>query len=71
MDIELPTLLVFYDFKSSALIMLFHGLDDNSQHELGHLGTMSRKRELQAMSRRTKVQLVATEQGWKFSAVDT
>ncbi|KAF1844329.1 uncharacterized protein K460DRAFT_369193 [Cucurbitaria berberidis CBS 394.84] len=56
----------FYDFKSSALALLFHGLDDNSRRELEEVGSTS---EMEKISKDVKIQLVATEKGWKLATV--
>jgi hypothetical protein len=56
-----------HDFKSSPLIVLFHGLDETSQRELAHIGRTNHQKEMEQVSKQTKVQLVATEQGWKLS----
>ena len=56
-----------YDFKSSALALLIHGLDKDSLKSMAGVGSMNQEKELKKLSRKTKVQLVPTEQGWKLS----
>jgi hypothetical protein len=57
----------FYDFKSSALALLFHGLDDASRSELINVGSTNRTAEMIRRSHDVKIQLVATEKGWKLA----
>ncbi|KAL6705585.1 hypothetical protein ACN47E_006532 [Coniothyrium glycines] len=59
----------FYDFKSSALTLLFHGLDDDSRRQLMDVGSHNRTSEMEKLSQRVNVQMVATERGWKIAAV--
>ncbi|OAL56194.1 hypothetical protein IQ07DRAFT_581577 [Pyrenochaeta sp. DS3sAY3a] len=59
----------FYDFKSSALTLLFHGLDDNSRRDLVDVGSTNRTSEMAKRSKNIDIQLVATERGWKLAAV--
>ncbi|KAF3050053.1 hypothetical protein E8E11_008190 [Didymella keratinophila] len=57
----------FHDFKSSALTLLFHGFDADSLSSMADVGSTNREGELDRLSKVTKVQLVATSQGWKLS----
>lgn len=59
----------FYDFKSSALALLFHGLDDDSRRQLIDVGGTNRTGEMERRSRDVKIHLVATKRGWKLSTV--
>ena len=59
----------FYDFKSSALALLFHGLDDDSRRQLIDVGSTNRTGEMAKRSRDVRIQLVATERGWKLATV--
>ncbi|KAF2828783.1 hypothetical protein CC86DRAFT_319841 [Ophiobolus disseminans] len=61
----------FYDFKSSALALLFHGLDDDSRRQLIDVGSTNRTAEMAKRSKDVKIQLVATERGWKLATVGT
>ncbi|KAF2678046.1 hypothetical protein K458DRAFT_143423 [Lentithecium fluviatile CBS 122367] len=58
-----------YDFKSSALTLLYHGLDQQSVAILGNVGSSNRETELDQHARDVHVRLVATEQGWKLPTV--
>jgi hypothetical protein len=58
---------LYYDFKSSALALLFHGLDDASRRELINVGSTNRTAEMIRRSHDVKIQLVATEKGWKLA----
>lgn len=59
-----------HDFKSSALTLLFHGLDYRSQRQLEYIGcNNNRMQELQDKTRDVRVKLLQTEQGWKLSSV--
>lgn len=55
-----------YDFKSSALSLLFHGLDKDSLESMADVGSTNREEELKKLSKETKVQLIPTDQGWKL-----
>jgi len=59
-----------HDFKSSALTLLFHGLDKDSLDSMADVGSTNREKELKKLSKKTKVQLVPTEQGWKLSTTN-
>lgn len=59
----------FYDFKSSALTLLFHGLDDNSRRDLVDVGSTNRTAEMAKRSKNVDIQLVSTERGWKLATV--
>ncbi|CAO2652568.1 Nn.00g008510.m01.CDS01 [Neocucurbitaria sp. VM-36] len=59
----------FHDFKSSALTLLFHGLDDDSRRELIDVGSSNRTCEMEKRSKDVNIQLVATERGWKLATV--
>lgn len=56
-----------HDFKSSALPVLFHGFDGDSQHRFSKIGSTNKQEELRESSKDVKVQLVATDQGWRLS----
>lgn len=56
-----------HDFKSSALPVLFHGFDGDSQRRLSKVGSTNTQEELRESSKGVEVQLVATEQGWRLS----
>lgn len=57
----------FHDFKSSALTLLFHGLDKESLDSMVDVGSSNREKELNNLSKQSEVQLKPTEQGWKLS----
>lgn len=59
----------FYDFKSSALTLLFHGLDDGSRRELVDVGSTNQTSEMEKRVKNVDIQLIATERGWKLSTV--
>ena len=59
-----------YDFKSSALDLLFHGLDGETLRHLQGTGASNQEKELEQRAKEVTVRLVATEQGWKLSSID-
>jgi 2-oxoglutarate dehydrogenase complex dehydrogenase (E1) component-like enzyme len=59
-----------HESKSSALTLLFHGLDKDSLDGMTDVGSTNREKELKKISTETKVQLVLTSQGWKLSTTD-
>lgn len=59
-----------HDLKSSALSFLYHGLDQESLRQADTLGASNQEKELEKSTKEITVRLVATEQGWKLSAVD-
>lgn len=57
-----------HDFKSGALPLLFHGLDEQMQRKLADIGCSNREGELADRSKEIMIRLVATDQGWKLSS---
>jgi hypothetical protein len=60
-----------YDFKSSALNLLFHGLDSETLRHLQGTGAPNQENELEKRAKEVTVRLVATEQGWKLSSIES
>jgi hypothetical protein len=58
------------DFKSSALTLLFHGLNKDSLDSMAAVGSTNGEKELKRLAKETNVQLVPTDQGWKLSMTD-
>jgi hypothetical protein len=58
------------DFKSSALTLLFHGLNKDSLDSMAAIGSTNGEKELKRLAKETNVQLVPTDQGWKLSMTD-
>ncbi|KAI8933165.1 hypothetical protein NX059_009806 [Plenodomus lindquistii] len=58
-----------HDFKSSALDLLYHGLDQEALRQMIDVGVTNQTRELEKRVENVKVTLVATDQGWKLSSV--
>lgn len=58
-----------HDFKASALAVLFHGLDRQSQERLHEVGATNKVGELKGEAKARLVKLVLTNQGWKLSSV--
>lgn len=61
---------LYHDFKSGALTVLFHGLDDESRRKLADAESSKLQKELPEISKGVKAQLVPTQSGWKLSSVD-
>jgi hypothetical protein len=59
-----------YDFKSSALDLLFHGLDSETLRYLQDTSASNHEKELEERAKEVTVRLVATNEGWKLSSVD-
>lgn len=59
-----------YDFKSSALTVLFHGLNGQSLTHMEDVGASNRERDSEKKAKEVTVKFVATNQGWKLSSVD-
>jgi hypothetical protein len=59
-----------HDFKSGALTVLFHGLDDSSRRKLADAGSTNQQKELPKVSKHMKVHLVPTQSGRKLSTAD-
>ncbi|KAF2683665.1 hypothetical protein K458DRAFT_431890 [Lentithecium fluviatile CBS 122367] len=57
-----------HDFKSSALTLLYHGLDRESLDQA--VGKSNREEDLHGMAKGVMVKLVDTEQGWKLRIVE-
>lgn len=55
-----------HGWKSSPLVLMYHGLDLSSQHRHGY-GTMVRNEDMEQDARRMRVKLRPSEEGWLFS----
>jgi hypothetical protein len=51
--------------------MLFHGLDSESLSKMEDIGSSNQEKELEKSAKKITVKLVATDQGWKLSSVDS
>jgi hypothetical protein len=60
---------VDHDFKSSALTLLYHGLEEESRQ--AGLGKTNSEVELYDRVKGVKVRLVATEEGWRLRTVSS
>jgi hypothetical protein len=56
-----------HDFKGSPLALLFHGLDEKTLASLGDKSVLHDTRELKKAAKATRVRLMRSEHGWKFS----
>jgi hypothetical protein len=59
----------YHDFKSSALTLLYHGLEGESLDEAVGVGQRNSEWELDQMAKGVAVQLVHTDMGWKMRIV--
>jgi hypothetical protein len=59
----------YHDFKSSALTLLYHGLEGESLKETGGAGKSNSEYKLEEMAKGVAVQLVHTDMGWKMKIV--
>lgn len=59
----------FYDFKSSALTLLFYGLDNDSRRKWVDVGSSNQTGKMEKKVKDVNIQLVAAERGWKLSTV--
>jgi hypothetical protein len=57
----------FHDFKSSVLMLLYHGFERDSLEVERVYGQSNRMKELEDRAKEVKVRLVATESGWMLS----
>ena len=57
-----------YDWKSSPLALLYHGLDQDTLNQREH-GMLGRVRDMQKNATDFQVRLTRTEKGWKLSEV--
>jgi hypothetical protein len=56
-----------HDFKGSPLALLFHGLDEKTLAGVGDRSALHDTRELGKVAGTTRVRLMRSEHGWKFS----
>ena len=59
----------YHDFKSSALTLLYHGLEGESLDEAISIGQRNSEWQLDEMAKGMAVQLVHTDMGWKMRTV--
>jgi hypothetical protein len=60
---------LIYDYKSSALSVLLHGLDHESLKHIDEISASNVESEVEKSAKEITVKLVATEHGWKLSSV--
>jgi len=60
---------VIHGWRSSPLVLMYHGLDPSAQHRHGY-GMLVRNEDMEQDARRIRVKLQPSEKGWLFSEDD-